>query len=51
VLTHRNSPLAQGIVELARRLLIDLQPAPEPAVASAAAAPARSSGLLGKLFR
>jgi pilus assembly protein CpaE len=49
VMTHRNCLLAQGIVDLARRLYLDLQP---PAQAAQDQAAAKSSdGLLRKLFR
>ncbi len=51
-LTHRNSTLAAGILDLARRLMLDLQPAPAVAAPDgAAAAPAKPGNLLGKLFR
>jgi pilus assembly protein CpaE len=47
VVSHRNSPTAQSIVDLSRRLVASLQPQSEAAAGNGG----KSSSLLGKLFR
>lgn len=48
LLSQRNSPLAQAILDLARKLVTDLQPEDVPAAGERAS---RQGGLLKKLFR
>lgn len=50
VMTHRNSPLAHAVLELAQRLVNELQPAAAPAPAPAAP-PRGGTGLLGKFLK
>lgn len=50
-LTHRNSPLAQSVVEFAGLLVRDLQSPTDQAPASSEGPPRGASGLLGRLFK